>query len=113
MLDAVKKACRVTAAAYDDELTDLIAAAKADLTLAGVAQERADDETDPLIRRAVKTFCRMNFGAPENYEKLKASYDEQKAQLQGASGYTMTSEETAEYIAALFESMGGTSDGES
>lgn len=88
MLDAVKKACRVTAAAYDDELTDLIAAAKADLTLAGVAQGRANDETDPLIRRAVKTFCRMNFGAPENYDKLKASYDEQKAQLQGAQDYT-------------------------
>lgn len=113
MLDAVKKACRVTAAAYDDELNDLIAAAKADLTLAGVAQERANDETDPLIRRAVKTFCRMNFGAPENYDKLKASYDEQKAQLQGASGYTMTSEEAGEHIAALFESMGGESDGES
>ena len=87
MLDAVKKACRVTAAAYDDELTDLIAAAKADLTLAGVAQGRANNETDPLIRR-VKTFCRMNFGAPENYDKLKASYDEQKAQLQGAQDYT-------------------------
>lgn len=87
MLDAVKKACRVTAAAYDDELTDLIAAAKADLTLAGVEQGRANDETDPLIRRAVKTFCRMNFGAPENYDKLKASYDEQKAQLQGAKDY--------------------------
>ena len=112
MLDAVKKACRVTAAAYDDELTDLIAAAKADLALAGVAQERANDETDPLIRRAVKTFCRMNFGAPENYDKLKASYDEQKAQLQGASGYAMTGEEAAEYIAALFDAMGGGSDGE-
>lgn len=87
MLGAAKKACRVTAAVYDDELTDLIAAAKADLALAGVTQERVQDNTDPLIRRAVITFCRANFGAPENYAALKASYDEQKAQLQAAVKY--------------------------
>lgn len=87
MLEAVKKACRVTAAAYDDELTGLIAAAKADLALAGVKKEKAENDTDPLIRRAVITFCKLNFGAPENYDKLKASYDEQKAQLQGAAMY--------------------------
>lgn len=87
MLEAVKKACRVTAAAYDDELIGLIAAAKADLALAGVKKERAEDDTDPLIKRAVITFCKLNFGAPENYDKLKASYDEQKAQLQGAAMY--------------------------
>lgn len=88
MLEAVKKACRVTAEAYNDELTDLIAAAKADLTLAGVEEANAKNDTDPLIRRAVITFCKMNFGAPDNYDKLKASYDEQKAQLQGAKVYT-------------------------
>lgn len=87
MLEAAKRACRVTAAAYDEELTDLIAAAKADLALAGVARETAMDENDPLIRRAILTYCRSNFGSPENYEKLKASYDEQKAQLQGAATY--------------------------
>lgn len=87
MLNAVKKACRVTAAAYDEELLDLIEAAKADLALAGVEEEKVRNDTDPLIRRAVTTFCRMNFGAPENYDKLKASYDEQKAQLQGAGYY--------------------------
>ena len=87
MLEAVKKACRVTAAAYNDELTDLIAAAKADLALAGVTEAQAQSDTDPLIRRAVITYCRANFGAPSNYDKLKASYDEQKAQLQGATKY--------------------------
>ena len=87
MLEAVKKACRVTAAAYDDELIGLIAAAKADLALAGVKKEKAENDTDPLIKRAVITCCKLNFGAPENYDTLKASYDEQKAQLQGAATY--------------------------
>ena len=93
MLSAAKKACRVTAAAYDEELLDLIEAAKADLALAGVGEEKARNDTDPLIRRAVITFCRMNFGAPENYDRLKDSYDEQKAQLQGAGHYAKWGEE--------------------
>ena len=43
---------------------------------------------DPNIRRAVRTYCLLNFGQPENYDKLKAAYDEQKAQLSMATGYT-------------------------
>ena len=45
--------------------------------------------TDPLILRAVTTYVKMNFGLPEDYDKLKASYDEQKAQLGMATGYTI------------------------
>jgi hypothetical protein len=30
----------------------------------------------------------MNFGNPDNYDKLKSSYDEQKAQLSMTEGYT-------------------------
>ena len=43
--------------------------------------------TDPLLIQAIITYCRLNFGTPDDYEKLKASYDEQKAQLQTATGY--------------------------
>lgn len=83
MLEKVKMALRITTDAFNDELNDLIASALADLHLIGIV----GIETDPLIRRAVITYCRMNFGAPEDYDKLKASYDEQKAQLQIASRY--------------------------
>jgi hypothetical protein len=31
----------------------------------------------------------MQFGNPENYDKLKAAYDEMKAQLSMATGYTV------------------------
>ena len=43
---------------------------------------------EPLIIRAVTTYCRANFGQPEDYERMKAAYDEQKAQLRTATGYT-------------------------
>lgn len=85
MLDKIKLALRITTAAFDAEIEDLIAAALADLGLAGIAKL---DETDPLILRAVTTYCRANFGSPDDYDRLKAAYDEQKAQLQVATGYT-------------------------
>lgn len=85
MLDKIKLALRITTAAFDTEIEDLISAALADLGLAGIAKL---DETDPLILRAVTTYCRANFGSPDDYDRLKAAYDEQKAQLQVATGYT-------------------------
>lgn len=78
-------ALRITTNAFDDELTDLISAALEDMGIAGVV---IDDNTDAIIVRAVITYCKMSFGLPEDYDKLKKSYDEQKAQLSNASGYT-------------------------
>ena len=86
MLAAVKLAMRpaIKTSAYDSEIWDLIDAAKADLALVGITV----DEDDPLIRQAVKTYCRLHFGNPEDPERLRAAYNEQKAQLMHATGYT-------------------------
>lgn len=85
MLDSVKMALRIVTDAYDEELTDLIAAAQLDLGIAGVI---VPDTLDELVKRAIITFCKMSFGIPEDYDRLKRSYDEQKAQLSMATGYT-------------------------
>lgn len=85
MLEKVRLALRITTTAFDSELTDLINAAYVDLGIAGVENK---EETDPIIIRAVATYCRMNFGEVSDYDRLKASYDEQKAQLSMASDYT-------------------------
>ena len=85
MLESVKLALRITTDAFDDEITDLINAALADLGIAGITNL---DEADALIKRAVITYCRVDFGEPDDYDRMKASYDEQKAQLQTATGYT-------------------------
>lgn len=84
-LAAVKLSLRVTTTAFDSEINGLIDAALLDMGLAGVSN---DDETDALILRAVTTYCRLHFGQPDDYDRLKASYDEQKAQLGMATGYT-------------------------
>lgn len=85
MLEKVRLALRITSTAYDEDLNGLIDAALADLGLAGVL---SDQIASPLIQRAVITYCRCHFGSPADYDRLKASYDEQKAQLMTATGYT-------------------------
>lgn len=85
MLDQVKMALRIKTTAYDSELTYLIAAAKLDLGIAGVV---LPGELDELVTRAIITYCKLSFGIPEDYDRLKVSYDEQKAQLSTATGYT-------------------------
>lgn len=85
MLEMVKTALRIKTTAYDSELTYLIAAAQLDLGIAGVV---LPDEMDEIVQRAIITYCKMSFGIPEDYDRLKLSYDEQKAQLITATGYT-------------------------
>lgn len=85
MLEKVKTALRISTTAYDEELADLIEAAKLDLGIAGVDLPNSLDE---ICGRAIITYCKLAFGLPEDYDKLKRSYDEQKAQLVTATGYT-------------------------
>lgn len=87
LIDDVKMALRVTTNAYDSELTDLIESAKLDLGIAGVI---IPEPMPAVVSTAIKTYCKINFGTPNpsNYEYLKKSYDEQKAQMGMSSAYT-------------------------
>lgn len=91
MLEKVKLALRISTDAFNDELNDLIGAAQLDLGIAGIDLTQpaaAATPTDKLLIRAIITYCKLNFGSPDEYDRLKASYDEQKAQLSMATGYT-------------------------
>ena len=84
MLNKVKLALRIVTNTFDDQLNMLICAAIKDLEIAGV---RYIDTNDPIISQAIITYCRLHFGEPNNPERLKQSYDEQKAQLKTSSEY--------------------------
>lgn len=88
MLDVVKAALWLSTNAYDDELTRLIYAACGDLGIAGI--DATAQTADGNLTQAIVTYVRMNFGSPSDYDRLKRSYDEQKAQLQSASGYGLS-----------------------
>jgi hypothetical protein len=87
MLEAVRKALRIKTTAYDSELEQLILAAQLDLGVAGVVLE-SNTTLDALVQLAVITYCKLHFGKPDDYDRLKRSYDEQKAQLATCTGYT-------------------------
>lgn len=90
LLDDVKVACRVTTSAFNNELTDLIAAAFGDLGITDIDPDQlVETSISPLIKKAVLTYCKLNFGTIEDgtYDRLKSSYDEQKSQLLMSSDY--------------------------
>ena len=89
LLDDVRLSLRVSKTAYDTELNRLIESAKLDLGIAGVV---VPETLDNVVSTAVVTYCKMNFGEPDEYDRLKASYDEQKAQLSMATGFTTWTE---------------------
>ena len=89
LLDDVKLALRISNNAFDSEINDLIAAAKADLQLSGVDPTKAADDNDPLIKRAVITYVKANFGFDNpDAERLQRAYDMLKAHLTLSTEYT-------------------------
>ena len=101
VLKKTKDAMRIKTTAYDGELAGLIDAGAHDLTTAGVTfngtvsievtQSGATDNstlTDNLIIRAIITYVRMHFGSPDDFERLRVAYRDQKAMLMNCSSYT-------------------------
>lgn len=91
ILSKVKLALRIVTDAFDSEITDIIKACLIDLNIAGVNEYTIDNCDDPIIVRAICTYAKYHFGdanGAEQADRLKASYDEQKAQLSMKTGYT-------------------------
>lgn len=93
LLDKVKLALRVSATAFDEEISDLIAAAKADLRLVGVNvpedEEGSPEEQagDPLIERAIILYAKAEFGYNSDRERYRNAYDYLKCALSLAGDY--------------------------
>ena len=87
LLDDVKDALRVKSDAFNGELEDLISSAKTDLGIAGVELPAS---LDKICETAIKAYCKFMFGnlEPADAERWKRIYDENKAQLSTATGYT-------------------------
>jgi hypothetical protein len=89
LIDDVKAALRIstTDTGIVGEVTDLISAAQYDLSLSGVI---ADDTTDPLIKRAIITYCKANFGYNNpDADRFNASYTMLKAHLSMSGDYVV------------------------
>lgn len=87
LLNDVKLALRISGSDFDIEIQDLIEAAKADLILSGVHKDKVMD-TDPLIKRAVVTYCKAHFGYDNpDADRLMEAYNLLKQHLTLAEDY--------------------------
>lgn len=86
LLTAAKLAGRITTDVYDSQIESLLDASLLDMGVAGVTLL---PPLDKLVQQASITYFLMHFGQPDQYDRLKKSYDEQKAQLSMCSDYTL------------------------
>lgn len=86
LISKAKLAARITTTAFDSQISDLLDAGLLDMGVAGV---EVPETLDALVETAAITYFLMHFGQPDEYDRLKRSYDEQKAQLSTCTGYTV------------------------
>lgn len=95
LLDKLKKTLRISSEAFDEEINDLIEAAQLDLELSGVVHEKAIDEGDALICRAISVYVKANFGFDNpDADRFQQSYNMLKAHLTLSQEYTPQEELT-------------------
>jgi superfamily II DNA/RNA helicase len=81
MLEEIKKLLRITGTAFNDEVQGLIDECKEDLRLTGVRSETIDED-DIMIKRAIRTYCKANFGFENaDRDRLLMSYEALKQHL--------------------------------
>ena len=85
MLDKVKLALRISGTAFDEEVSDLINAAIADLRLVGIIVPENEGSPasvgDPLLERAIVLYAKAEFGYNDSAERYRAAYDYLKCAL--------------------------------
>lgn len=94
LFDDVKSALRVSTddTGITQEINDLIAAARSDLIRAGVLAEKVNSDDDSLIKRAIITYCKANFGYDNpDAERFQRSYDILRQELSLSSDYKAVS----------------------
>lgn len=92
-LEKMKLAAGLTAELYDTQVADRVEEARAEMVRVGIAVEKAADETDALIARAVRTFVCSNFSESEaEATRLEASFQSQIAAIALAVDYQVEEE---------------------
>lgn len=89
-LDEVRQALRLKSTSFDSEIESLIEAGRLDLIISGVKKEMANDESEPLIKRAIVLYCQIHFGTDQekdNANRVERLYNSLVIHLGLASDY--------------------------
>jgi uncharacterized phage protein (predicted DNA packaging) len=90
LLDACRAALRIPdfVTDYDEEISDVIEAARAELVAGGVADAKAHDDSDGRVRLAIKVYVKANFGMDNpDSERFMKSFDAMLTSMSGDSAY--------------------------
>ena len=86
MLEKIKMSLRIKHTALDDELIDMIAAAKKDLARVGIINI-ADEDT--LIIQAVKLYCKWHLNYESDTDRYKEAYTSMAQSLSMSGDYSV------------------------
>lgn len=92
LLDACRAALRIPdfVTDYDEEISDVIEAARAELVAGGVADAKAHDDSDGRVRLAIKVYVKANFGMDNpDSERFMKSFDAMLTSMSGDSAYSV------------------------
>lgn len=84
ILHDVKAAVRIKSDAAGQEVLDLIESCIMDLEISGVY---VCSENDPLVKQAVKLYCKANYGYDENTERFREAYESLKISMSLSGDY--------------------------
>lgn len=90
LLDACRAALRIPDFCndYDEEISDVIEAARAELVAGGVSESKAHDDSDGRVRLAIKVYVKANFGMDNpDAERFTKSFDAMLTSMSGDSSY--------------------------
>lgn len=90
LLDACRAALRIPAFCndFDEEIADMIDAARAELVAGGVLPAKAADDDDGRIRLAIKVYVKANFGMDNpDADRFMKSFDCMLTSMSGDSLY--------------------------
>lgn len=73
---------------FDEEIADVIDAARAELVAGGVSDAKAHDDEDGRVRLAIKVYVKANFGMDNpDAEKFMRSFETMLTSMSGDSAY--------------------------
>lgn len=89
-LNEIRQSLRLKSTSFDTEIESLIEACRLDLITSGIKLEMANDESEPLIKRAIILYCQIHFGFEQdegNAKRLERLYASLVIHLALASEY--------------------------
>ncbi len=88
LVEEIKTVLRISHNKLNGEIESNIEIAKAEMVRVGVLKGKAEDETDPLIKQAIKTYCQKEMLTDDKkVERCEKSWLYQIDNLRKSKGY--------------------------